>query len=55
MIRVSKGHNLKFVQYADTIFQNDLFEYSRAVTPQIQQAGNRLSGLVETAYASLLA
>lgn len=30
-------------------------EYSRAVTPQIRQAGNRLSGLAETAYASLLA
>ena len=32
-----------------------LHEYSRAVTPQIRQAGNRLSGLAETAYASLLA
>ena len=32
-----------------------LIEYSRAVTPQIRQAGNRLSGLAETAYASLLA
>lgn len=32
-----------------------LSEYSRAVTPQIRQAGNRLSGLAETAYASLLA
>ena len=30
-------------------------EHSRAVTPQIRQAGNRLSGLAETAYASLLA
>ena len=30
-------------------------EYSRAVTPQIRQAGYRLSGLAETAYASLLA
>ena len=29
--------------------------YSRAVTPQVRQAGNRLSGLTETAYASLLA
>ena len=35
--------------------QKDIFEYSRAVTPQIRQAGNRLSGLAETAYASLLA
>jgi len=33
----------------------DSIEYSRAVTPQIRQAGNRLSGLAETAYASLLA
>ena len=33
----------------------ELIEYSRAVTPQIRQAGNRLSGLAETAYASLLA
>ena len=32
-----------------------IYEYSRAVTPQIRQAGNRLSGLAETAYASLLA
>ena len=32
-----------------------IHEYSRAVTPQVRQAGNRLSGLTETAYASLLA
>ena len=31
------------------------FEYSCAITPQVRQAGNRLSGLTETAYASLLA
>ena len=30
-------------------------EYSCAVTPQIRQTGNRLSGNVGTAYASLLA
>ena len=36
------------------LFQRET-EYSRAVTPQIRQAGNRLSGLAETAYASLLA
>ena len=30
-------------------------EYSRAMKPPIRQAGNRLSGLTETAYASLLA
>ena len=35
--------------------KNYFDEYSRAVTPQIRQAGNRLSGLAETAYASLLA
>ena len=33
----------------------DLTEYSCAATPQIRQTGNRLSGLAETAYASLLA
>lgn len=32
-----------------------LHEYSCAATPQIRQTGNRLSGLAETAYASLLA
>ena len=32
-----------------------LGEYSCAVTPQIRQTGNRLSGLAGTAYASLLA
>lgn len=32
-----------------------LFEYSCAVTPQIRQTGNRLSGNAGTAYASLLA
>lgn len=32
-----------------------IFEYSCAATPQIRQTGNRLSGLAETAYASLLA
>ena len=29
-------------------------EYSCAVTPQVRQTGNRLSGLEGTAYASLL-
>ena len=29
-------------------------EYSCAVTPQVRQTGNRLSGLAGTAYASLL-
>ena len=42
---------------SDRIFEKlkEKGEYSRAVTPQIRQAGNRLSGLAETAYASLLA
>ena len=31
------------------------YEYSCAVTPQIRQTGNRLSGNAGTAYASLLA
>ena len=34
---------------------NKYTEYSCAITPQVRQAGNRLSGLTETAYASLLA
>ena len=29
-------------------------EYSCAVTPQVRQTGNRLSGPAGTAYASLL-
>ena len=32
----------------------DSLEYSCAVTPQVRQTGNRLSGLAGTAYASLL-
>ena len=34
---------------------NTRIEYSCAVTPQVRQTGNRLSGLAGTAYASLLA
>ena len=34
--------------------EEDLIEYSCAVTPQVRQTGNRLSGLAGTAYASLL-
>ena len=33
---------------------NGLNEYSCAVTPQVRQTGNRLSGPAGTAYASLL-
>ena len=35
--------------------QKELLEYSCAVTPQIRQMGNHLSGNAGTAYASLLA
>ena len=35
--------------------KTDIGEYSCAVTPQVRQTGNRLSGLAGTAYASLLA
>ena len=40
--------------YART-HQKIVDEYSCAVTPQVRQTGNRLSGLAGTAYASLLA
>lgn len=43
------------IAHKDDLTFRTLIEYSRAVTPQIRQAGNRLSGLAETAYASLLA
>ena len=35
-------------------YSEDFNEYSCAVTPQVRQTGNRLSGLAGTAYASLL-
>ena len=40
----------------DTVIRNFFYtsEYSCAVTPQVRQTGNRLSGLAGTAYASLL-
>ena len=37
------------------LISNYSSEYSCAATPQIRQTGNRLSGLAETVYASLLA
>ena len=43
--------------YADSFnehLKNKVCEYSCAVTPQVRQTGNRLSGLAGTAYASLL-
>ena len=45
----------KINHYATTSDMQDALEYSCAITPQVRQAGNRLSGLTETAYASLLA
>ena len=44
-----KGNYAKIGEYYS------MAEYSCAVTPQIRQTGNRLSGLAGTAYASLLA
>lgn len=35
-------------------YDEESIEYSCAVTPQVRQTGNRLSGLAGTAYASLL-
>ena len=35
--------------------KKEITEYSCAITPQVRQTGNRLSGLAGTAYASLLA
>ena len=43
------------VYSSSTCYKNLYIEYSRAVIPQVRQAGNRLSGLTKTAYASLLA
>ena len=47
--------DIQDADFPEPIGHFDSDEYSRAVTPQIRQAGNRLSGLAETAYASLLA
>ena len=47
----------KFALFNIIIFtfpKRDVSEYSCAVTPQVRQTGNRLSGLAGTAYASLL-
>lgn len=43
------------VVYIHIMKFNNGYEYSCAVTPQIRQTGNRLSGNAGTAYASLLA
>lgn len=53
-IEMEKCEDIAIV-YKDENGNRKYSEYSRAVTPQIRQAGNRLSGLAETAYASLLA
>ena len=47
-------HDEKVAQMCDRIIYIE-DEYSCAVTPQVRQTGNRLSGLAGTAYASLLA
>lgn len=49
---VKKGGTV-YVRYVlERVYHPD--EYSCAVTPQVRQTGNRLSGLAGTAYASLL-
>ena len=40
--------------FQPTMSWDEYIEYSCAVTPQVRQTGNRLSGLAGTAYASLL-
>lgn len=45
-------HMPAFIALSGSLFS--LNEYSCAVTPQVRQTGNRLSGLAGTAYASLL-
>lgn len=45
------------LEYKENLSSNTFLktiEYSCAVTPQVRQTGNRLSGLAGTAYASLL-
>lgn len=44
----------KYMGKAYNFFYSYYGEYSCAVTPQVRQTGNRLSGLAGTAYASLL-
>ena len=49
------GGMINTIRISSLIFKDLGSEYSCAATPQIRQTGNRLSGLAETAYASLLA
>ena len=48
---MDKGDNNRDCEKKSHLNRN---EYSCAVTPQVRQTGNRLSGLAGTAYASLL-
>lgn len=56
-MKIKMNNNIKAIKAMDIIknliMENN--EYSCAVTPQIRQTGNRLSGNAGTAYASLLA
>ena len=51
-VGISRSHLNKIE--ADIKRPSIITEYSCAVTPQVRQTGNRLSGLAGTAYASLL-
>lgn len=52
--RLSKIFNPNSKSIKRRYWYAQLYEYSCAVTPQVRQTGNRLSGLAGTAYASLL-
>ena len=61
MLFGASGATFPFANTYLTIYTTGTFfalmatgEYSCAVTPQVRQTGNRLSGLAGTAYASLL-
>lgn len=51
-VNVLSAKTMKAVEDSET--KKEVNEYSCAVTPQVRQTGNRLSGLAGTAYASLL-
>ena len=50
----SKTSNDNYYLLTMAAIAQEIREYSCAVTPQVRQTGNRLSGLAGTAYASLL-
>ena len=57
MVGTALVNNLKNIRDGKNRIRNieiNEIEYSCAVTPQVRQTGNRLSGLAGTAYASLL-